>query len=164
MFPSALRCWPWGAWPPSPPAPPSLSCTVSWATPRAAVQPSCSPLSLQRQQKIPEVIYLTVQRPEHPSAYLFKSKYTQELKETLGRRPKLQSCALWREARLREAAESLGYPHCAHKQGGPAGCSPGPWLLTSPQHSPLPAPPQGSPIAEKSQPNFLGRYQQHPSQ
>ena len=70
------------------------------ATPGAVVQPSCFPLTLKRQQKIPEIIYLSLGRAVGPFVYLSKSKYTQESKETKRTGPKRLSCAHWMEGRL----------------------------------------------------------------
>lgn len=139
----------------------STSSPQPLATPGAVVQPSCFPLTLKRQWKIPEIIYLSLGRAGHPFICLSKSKYTQESRETKRTGPKLLSCAHRTEGRLRN--------HWAlptwHVNEESVGCRLPSWVAaaTYPVFFTATSTSQDSSIAEKSLPNFLGGSYQHPS-
>lgn len=138
----------------------STSSPQPLATPGAVVQPSCFPLTLKWQRKIPEIIYLSLGRAGCPFVYLSKSKYTQESRETKRTGPKLLSCAHRTEGRLRN--------HWAlptrHVNEESVGCRLPSWVTaaTYPVFFSATSTSQDSSTAEKSLPDFLGGSYQHP--
>lgn len=118
----------------------STSSPQPLATPGAVVQPSCFPLTLKRQRKIPEIIYLSLGRAGRSFVYLSKSKYTQESRETKRTGPKLLSCAHRTEGRLRNHW-ALPTRH-VNEESWAAGCRPGSLLLPTLSSSLPPAHPR----------------------